>query len=1037
MKKRWIALLLALTMLLGVLPVSALAGSALPFTDVKGSDWFYDGVKYVYENGLMSGTGTATFSPNTATTRGMIVTILHRMEGEPAAAGEAFTDVEAGQYYAAAVAWASANKIVGGYGNGTFGPNDPITREQLAAILYRYAQFKGMDVSAKGDISRFSDRAAVSSYAVEAMTWAVGAGLLTGVGANTLDPKGHATRAQIATILMRFCEPEPAEEEPEETEDKGSSDPIVVPNPNPRPDPTVSYTVTFEPNGGSAVESQTVEAGQTAVRPDDPTKDGYRFVAWYSDNELTAEYDFSSSVEADITLYAKWRVQDNLEDDIIDLGDIENLISDGLIEVIYGENGDIRIIDGPFTDKEVTSVEDAAEILNLASSLFGDEFYADAEDITWQNVGENTEEEEYFYRFAPAINGIMVLGSQIILSTDGDGSVTGLFSTFDEDIYDVDFTADITSDAATAVAISQVMAQEDVRDFLENLPDYTENSETILATFEATLSAETTLMIYAADNDTKPVLVYAVTVTRYCEEEAGESEIEIVEDAPIIDATYYVYANGVDCGSLYRVIQNPEGWTAVALSGTDLLNQTRYFNGEEEDGTYRLKDTSRNLITYKTGKTGALWWTEYVLPGNIATSMSFFGERIDKTAVSAHANMTDVYDFYLNVLGRRSFNGNGATVTVSYDYGSNYQNAYWSSDLQQFVFGSGDDYAAALDVVGHEYTHAVINYVVGNGRTTTLTYRGETGALNEAYADIMGSFAEGKTGNGFWTIAEDMGSVMRSMENPAAYGQADHYSALSDPEWSARLDQYVNRDNEGVHIFGGVFCNATYRMMSDSRCSGISQTTWAKVFYRSLFRLATNATFLDARGAVLCAAKNLGFNQTQQQAIKDAFDAVGITEPDSIRIVLQWGETPRDLDSHIVGPGVTPGSRFHVYFGNRSYYRDGTYNSLSSLYAVDLDYDDVTSYGPEVTTIHLLTEGEYYFYVHDFTNGQSDTCTEMANSGATVSVYRGSSNNALYTFHVDPSSSGTYWNVFKLTIQAGGNIAIEPINTYGASPTYS
>ena len=168
--KRFLSVLLTFCMVLGMLPGTVFAANSKnPFTDVKKTDWFYEAVQYVYENGMMSGTGDTTFSPDTTTTRGMIVTILHRMEGKPTAAGETFTDVAAGQYYADAVAWASANGIVSGYGNNLFGPNDPITREQMAAILYRYVQYKGYDDAVKGDVSAFADGNQVSSYAVEAM----------------------------------------------------------------------------------------------------------------------------------------------------------------------------------------------------------------------------------------------------------------------------------------------------------------------------------------------------------------------------------------------------------------------------------------------------------------------------------------------------------------------------------------------------------------------------------------------------------------------------------------------------------------------------------------------------------------------------------------------------------------------------------------------------------------------------------------------------------------------------------------------------
>lgn len=177
------------------------------FTDVAADAWYADAVQYVYENGLMSGTSETTFSPDLTTTRGMIVTILYRMENEPTVTSTtAFTDVASDQYYANAVAWAAQNGIVSGTTATTFAPNAAITREQMAAILYRYAQFKGYDVSVKADLSVYTDAASVGAYATDAMAWANGAQLITGTSATTLTPAGQATRAQVATILMRFCE---------------------------------------------------------------------------------------------------------------------------------------------------------------------------------------------------------------------------------------------------------------------------------------------------------------------------------------------------------------------------------------------------------------------------------------------------------------------------------------------------------------------------------------------------------------------------------------------------------------------------------------------------------------------------------------------------------------------------------------------------------------------------------------------------------------------------------------------------------------
>ena len=178
----------------------------LPFTDVSTSDWFYSDVMFVYENGLFSGTDSRSFSPNASMTRAMLVTVLYRLEGEPVGTGSSsFSDVRSGSYYEKAVAWAAANGIVTGTGSTSFSPDAKVTREQLAAILYRYAQYKKLDTDAGAKLDSFSDAGNVSGYASEALSWAVSEGLINGASGR-LTPKGDATRAQVAAILHRFVE---------------------------------------------------------------------------------------------------------------------------------------------------------------------------------------------------------------------------------------------------------------------------------------------------------------------------------------------------------------------------------------------------------------------------------------------------------------------------------------------------------------------------------------------------------------------------------------------------------------------------------------------------------------------------------------------------------------------------------------------------------------------------------------------------------------------------------------------------------------
>ena len=176
-----------------------------PFADLKGGEWYYENVAYAYTNKLMSGVGNDRFDPSGATTRSMIVTILWRLEGSPVSEAHGFTDVGDGMWYAGAVNWAAANGIAEGYG-GKFNPGAAVTREQTAAIIYRYAAYKGYDLSGLGDLASFTDAGDVSDWAETAMKWAVKSNLLSGTGNNKIDPAGSAQRAQVAAILQRFIE---------------------------------------------------------------------------------------------------------------------------------------------------------------------------------------------------------------------------------------------------------------------------------------------------------------------------------------------------------------------------------------------------------------------------------------------------------------------------------------------------------------------------------------------------------------------------------------------------------------------------------------------------------------------------------------------------------------------------------------------------------------------------------------------------------------------------------------------------------------
>ncbi len=243
--KRLLCVLLTLVMLMGMLPINVLAVGNAPFKDVSVTDWYYDEVAYMYENNIMNGTGNRMFSPDNIVTRGMVVTILHRLEGLPFVSGMAFHDVDVDAYYGNAVVWACSQGIVNGYDNGNFGPNDPVTREQLVAMLYRYAKYAGKDVSSRADLTGYFDHESISDYAREAMSWAVAEGVISGMDCDHLAPTSTATRAQTATIISRTDIPK-SQHEPNKEDTATSSDKPSNPGKPSKPsEPVEAVTILF------------------------------------------------------------------------------------------------------------------------------------------------------------------------------------------------------------------------------------------------------------------------------------------------------------------------------------------------------------------------------------------------------------------------------------------------------------------------------------------------------------------------------------------------------------------------------------------------------------------------------------------------------------------------------------------------------------------------------------------------------------------------------------------------------------------------
>ena len=259
-------------MLMGA--VSFSASAAHPFTDVKGDQWYANFVDYAYNHGLMAGTGSKSFSPNQVMTRGMLVTVIHAIAGKPApTTGNHFSDVKANDYFAPAVTWCYENGIVAGTGAKTFSPNQKVTREQMVAIMLKFADHTGADVSKRADLSKYSDAGKIEGYAVDAFKWAVASGVISGSSATTLSPKAGAVRAECAVVLQRYDELLDASQkpEPEKPTEPAPTEPEVTEPAPTEPAPTEPAPTEPKPTEPAPTEPKPTEPAPTEPEVTEPT----------------------------------------------------------------------------------------------------------------------------------------------------------------------------------------------------------------------------------------------------------------------------------------------------------------------------------------------------------------------------------------------------------------------------------------------------------------------------------------------------------------------------------------------------------------------------------------------------------------------------------------------------------------------------------------------------------------------------------------------------------------------------------------------
>ncbi|MCL2002747.1 MAG: DUF5050 domain-containing protein [Oscillospiraceae bacterium] len=617
---------------------------------------------------------------------------------------------------------------------------------------------------------------------------------------------------------------------------------------------------------------------------------------------------------------------------------VQELVSAGHIEVLRNDNMTVRAIDGNFTTTKVHNEEDAITVFLqiapdfLPANVNPSTLLLSAEDIEVSSVGIGS--EETFYRLYPTVNGVVVFGSELILVVDSGGTVQGFFTSYDHRINSVNTTPTVTSSRAEQIALTALVSTIDSVSY--NIRDYIE--------IESALIIDSLLV-------NNPLLAWLVTVGNkdFSDDDDEDDNEPEYPDLPLIAMSYYIYANGARAGEIYIEQETIQEWTNTTGTANDAYGKSRTINVQVQSRTFlsdrwQLRDGVRNITTRNAGNdiirntTSADTWTE--------------------RETSAHANVAVAYDYFKNTLGRTSFDGKGSAVKTRIM--ANLDNASWVSNkfigTGHFMFGNGVTFEAALDVVGHEFTHAVINSIVGGSsfrKTLGMWEDSESRSLNEAYADIFGMLVEGKdkTDDGRWLMGEDIINLyaFRNMKNPRDMP----YKELEAP--AHYFDKF---DFSFYHANSNIFSHAVYKMMTDSRTANISDATWAILFFNSLFRLQTDASFLDARMAIINSAKQIspsrnqeGFTINQQNAIKEAFAAVGIGSSE------ERGNTV----GNIVNLGLVAGQSDRIYYSSGYYHQISGFHYGSGLYSINPDGTNGSKLCDD-DAAYINVVGDYIYY---------------------------------------------------------------------------
>lgn len=956
--KRLLAMALAVCLTLSVLPISGSAAEVKTFTDVNTDSWFYGDIRFVCEKSLMIGTSDQTFSPNEKMSRAMLTTVLYRLAGSPVVEATAvFADVPAGLWYSDAITWASENHVVEGYGNDLFGPNDPITREQLVTMLYQYAGKTGSDITESKALDSFNDAAEVHEWALDAMQWAYAAGVVIGRSSQCLAPQASATRAEAAAMLHRFIQnSKPETDTPEDAEltvslhNFAASESDIYLN----TEVSVTFTVDVEVSrqtekspsvyddrgnfivamnddgiGGDACAADGIYSGQTELCASE-----IQIISYH------AEMNGSTSNSAEISFY-----RDLTQEDFTSFCVLRDKIA-------------------PLT------FEDACEFVMSCAEIVSYEIDAEEQTIIYRTVYGLSG----MYEVEREDSGTKGRGIYAVPAAEGVN-----YTLAEENLLSLTVEPGQTEKDVVIVRPfrSTEFQYDDFKDCGSFVMHALDSSATAFDDDNATLAAMKSLGGYGVvlidSHGTKCINPYILI---------GE---ELNEDRFLWDAVYY--------------LQHVE-YSADYCSGRILCTTKR--NRLAVGGKFFDKYYSDDSLSESFWYLGAC---HSLCNDSIASALCKKGAEaiigFDKPVSVEYCNRL-LFEIVANSMILSADNVSDALEEAKSIHG---ESDPWQIGTHCLLYGNGQ--------------HMLVNSLSGNSGTLIGKVCKASDRLTpvpnaqiEIYRNDALITACSVADDGSYTASLMSGTYKVCVTADGYIGFTSYIVITANETTYTETFLMVEGDEQESGTATGTVFNA----LTGTGIEGvtlIARAGWNNTSEGSQLNLALQT---DASGkySITLPLGNYTLELTKDGYISSYINIIvqsgttadqnGTMSPvitgDSFRIVLSWGANPSDLDSHVEGMR-TNGTWFHVYYADQYAY-DG------DVRVCDLDVDDTNSYGPETITLNTTTEEPYYYYVHKYAgNGTLPT------SEAKVRVYQGEALIAEYNVPTDLEAA-RYWNVFAI-----------------------